>query len=201
MINKALNSNLSNDDCDDCWAALKLPAGLFDSPKWRMRTAEDWMQNVNICVQPFPDITICNVYPLNAVDESTWTRYSQDIETKRQKWSCDSINKALKLNLSNDDCDGYWAELKLPTGLFDSLPLFDDGSDAEKQLIVGCTLTDWDWGSSDAECIVKTRWDPDYYKCYTIQVDQEYRQVRHISSRTDRYTFCVFEHDVVSIIG
>jgi hypothetical protein len=129
---------------------------------------------------------------LNAVDESTWTRYSQDIETKRQNWSCDSINKALKLNLSNDDCDDIWAELKLPTGLFDSLPLFDDGSDAEKQLIVGCTLTDWDWGSADTSCIVKTRWDPDYYKCYTIQVDPEYRQVRHISSGTDRNTLLSF---------
>jgi hypothetical protein len=107
-----------------------------------------------------------------------WTNYAQVTEAKQQKWPCASISKSLNLNLSDSECDSLWSELLLPTGFFRSLPAHDDDSDTGSKLIRECSMFDWDWGSSDSDCNIKARWDPDYYKCYTIQVDPNRRQVR-----------------------
>jgi len=126
----------------------------------------------------FPDITICNAYPLNVIDATQYDAYTNKISAAQQNWTCDKVREVLRVNISDDDCDDLWTEIQLPAGYFKNLPLFDDGT-GDRSLISHCSFYGWNWGPSDASCTdnIRITWDPDYYKCYTIHVPFDSNQV------------------------
>jgi hypothetical protein len=128
--------------------------------------------------QEFPDITICNTYPLNNIDLDIWKTYLANLASAQQTWTCDEIRKKLDLDMSDEYCNYTWWQLSLPPALFATLPPFDDGV-GDKNLIANCQFYNWDWSQSDIDCSSNTKlvWDESYYKCYKIQVPKVQSQV------------------------
>jgi hypothetical protein len=114
---------------------------------------------------------------MNAVDRRKWTVYADGIAELATQWPCDRIRTQFNVEMSDEECEYVWTELQLPTGFFNNLPLFDDTYDENTGIVVNASLFDWGYGYSDARFTIRSHWDPNYYKCYTIHVNTSDNQV------------------------
>lgn len=77
-----------------------------------------------------------------------------------------------------NSCADVTDDFVTPTGFILSLDVDDEKPETE--LIVDCALYNWNWGTlTDVNCLSNTvvRWHPSFYKCYTISVPDNVRQV------------------------
>jgi hypothetical protein len=128
-------------------------------------------------MQTFPDVTICNLNPMNVVDRKQWITYADDVAEKKTQWSCEMIRSQFDVKMIDEECDYVWSKLQLPKGFFSNLPVFNDSYDENTGIIVNSSLYDWGYGYSDAKYTIRSVWHPDYYKCYTIHVNPKDNQV------------------------
>jgi hypothetical protein len=128
-------------------------------------------------LQIFPDVTICNLNPLSVVEDDVWNKFSKDIASQ---WtvSCDSANNSSDSNTTSSGCSDAADDLSSSSGMILSLPVND--TKPQRELIVDCSLYNWNWGSmTDVRCTdnIVVKWNPSYYKCFTISVPEQFKQV------------------------
>jgi len=142
------------------------------------------LQSLRRHFQIFPDVTVCNVYPLGHLDDEQlgWDEYVAAMRNKNAEWPYERI-EWLVPNVSRKAYDAMWSHLISPTGYFSTLPIKDwEGRNADDQLIVECSAYGWDWFViDDIDCtrepVLQTNWDSDYHHCYTIRIPYEKKQV------------------------
>ena len=145
-----------------------------------------WYFAFVIFIEVFPDVTICNVNPVGSVgfrETLSWTQYISHVDDLAERWSVEDLRK-LAPNITSEDYDQLWTYLSAPIGYFKSLDSFDDTTiqsmTDESGLVVDCNVYNWDWTpNNDIQCreSIAVKWNPSYYKCFTLQVPSNERQV------------------------
>jgi len=141
---------------------------LFQAPGWQKPT--------------FPDVTVCNSCPL-VNDKDILLSYSDYISILRQKISYDEFvgHFPRNVNISNEDYMSFMGRQAEPMSYFRNFPIVSKAVNEEVQngsLTINCAYFKWDYTLNNFMCMtnIKTIWDPDYYKCYTMSLSTSERQ-------------------------
>ena len=131
----------------------------------------------------FPDVTICKTYQMNSLysDTMNWSKYYSETKARYYRWPLETT-RALFPNVTPPLYGSIWQILLSKDGYYASLPLNISTIENEETLnnpfVTYCYTTDWnsfrDWNCLDA---VRLRWDPMYYKCITIEIPADRREV------------------------
>ena len=123
----------------------------------------------------FPDVTICNIYPITDISSDlTWEEYLDDIKIQRNSFSLEIVNSwNADWNMSLEEYEEVWNELQTPAGYFLNFPIIDGNGSSGNRMIIDCKYLDWSWSTMNhINCMANIRmiWNPTYYQCYTLSL-------------------------------
>ena len=136
-----------------------------------------------------PDVTICNIYPMadSISSQMTWHEYMDYIEQQKNLFSLSTINNwSPEWNVNASDYMDIWSTLQTPAGYFSNFPMLEDSEISNQKLITDCNFMNWDWTTDtniDCKENIAMFWHPNYYKCYTLHLPEEFQEdVRGMSA-------------------
>src|SRR5688572_25350010 len=126
---------------------------------------------------PFPDVTICNLYPTynleSMAERLSWLNYTTLLQGPVMNIFQEFLEQE---DLSEKNKNNWRQYLCTRTGYFSNFPIIDENVDLDDQLIKAYQAYNWQWREiNDKTCerIVKFHWDPNYYACRTLSVPKE----------------------------
>jgi len=123
----------------------------------------------------FPDITVCNSNTAVTGKDLpfTYTQYVELMLRQMNKFLADSTNATTPQNSSTDQTNSLIALYLTPSFYFSNFPILaNQAYSVSDSLIVQCGYFNWDYTSSVFEPCnfqIISRWNVDYYKCYTFR--------------------------------
>ena len=140
-------------------------------------------------ISVLPDVTVCNIYPMadRISSKMTWHEYMDYIEQQKNLFSLSTINNwSPEWDVNASDYMDIWSTLQTPAGYFSNFPMLEDSEISNQKLITDCNFMNWDWTTdTDIDCKenIAMFWHPNYYKCYTLHLPEEFQEdVRGMSA-------------------
>jgi len=84
-----------------------------------------------------------------------------------------------EINFTLNDFQNFQKYLLSPLAYFGNFPVFESfAENLNESLILDCSFVDWDLNDYDANFLGKiiAIWNSDYYKCYTIRINEAERR-------------------------
>jgi len=129
----------------------------------------------------FPDITVCNICPL-VNENSASLRYTDYVQILNKNLTYEAVQAHLGTNyqLSQDTYNYIFGDLVAPAAYFNNFPITNSLTNTFNSVpVLTCGYFNWDYspnGVYNCTPSIQVKYDPDYYKCYTMRLNNSERQ-------------------------
>ena len=130
----------------------------------------------------FPDITLCNIYPLidnTASSNLSWNKYMDYINKQKQIFTLEKVRRLdSDINITADIYNYLWASLQMLTSYMLNFPATSGNEkDSFKDLVIDHYYNSWNLNYMDLDYTVNTTWNGDYYRCHTFRLSWNKNQM------------------------
>ena len=136
----------------------------------------------------FPDITLCNLYPVGDVINPTltWSNYLNMVKAARTSITLDDLDSVTpNTNITTAIYNNMWESLESASIYFTNFPVFSGNpSSSLPTIFADCSYFTWDSTESDINCanVIKTVSNSKFFKCYTLHLNETFiRTVRSLA--------------------
>ena len=128
---------------------------------------------------PFPDVTICNLYPVGETinKQLTWKTYLEKVKAAKESISMESMRNVIP-NITQYGYDYMMENLESPAIYFTNFPVYagTTNNGTLPGILSDCRYFSWDSNKSTVSCqdSLKSISNARFYKCHTLHLKRHF---------------------------